>query len=67
MRTSSAQGRCPASGGKSTGPTGSGKTSTLYASLGLRIDPTINVVTLEDPVEGELAGVNRCRSTSAPA
>jgi type IV pilus assembly protein PilB len=42
-----------------TGPTGSGKTSTLYAALGIRIDPVINVVTLEDPVEGELAGVNQ--------
>jgi type IV pilus assembly protein PilB len=42
-----------------TGPTGSGKTSTLYAALGIRIDPTINVVTLEDPVEGELPGVNQ--------
>ncbi len=42
-----------------TGPTGSGKTSTLYAALGLRIDPAINVVTLEDPVEGEMSGVNQ--------
>jgi type IV pilus assembly protein PilB len=42
-----------------TGPTGSGKTSTLYAALGIRIDPAINVVTLEDPVEGEMAGVNQ--------
>jgi type IV pilus assembly protein PilB len=42
-----------------TGPTGSGKTSTLYAALALRIDPAINVVTLEDPVEGEIAGVNQ--------
>jgi type IV pilus assembly protein PilB len=42
-----------------TGPTGSGKTSTLYAALGIRIEPTINVVTLEDPVEGELPGVNQ--------
>ena len=42
-----------------TGPTGSGKTSTLYAALGLRIDPAINVVTLEDPVEYQMAGVNQ--------
>ncbi len=42
-----------------TGPTGSGKTTTLYASLG-RIDTTsINVLTVEDPVEYELAGIGQ--------
>ena len=42
-----------------TGPTGSGKTTTLYASLG-RIDTaTTNVLTVEDPVEYELAGIGQ--------
>ena len=42
-----------------TGPTGSGKTSTLYASLAAVTDPTRNVLTLEDPVEVQLPGVNQ--------
>ena len=42
-----------------TGPTGSGKTTTLYAGLEAVADPTRNVLTLEDPVEGELQGVNQ--------
>jgi len=42
-----------------TGPTGSGKTTTLYASLG-RIDTrTTNVLTVEDPVEYELPGIGQ--------
>ncbi|MGY4830772.1 type II secretion system ATPase GspE [Sphaerotilaceae bacterium SBD11-9] len=42
-----------------TGPTGSGKTTTLYASLG-RIDTsTTNVLTVEDPVEYELSGIGQ--------
>jgi general secretion pathway protein E len=42
-----------------TGPTGSGKTTTLYASLG-RIDTaSINVLTVEDPIEYELAGIGQ--------
>jgi general secretion pathway protein E len=42
-----------------TGPTGSGKTTTLYASLG-RIDTaTTNLLTVEDPVEYELAGIGQ--------
>jgi general secretion pathway protein E len=42
-----------------TGPTGSGKTTTLYASLG-RIDTgTTNVLTVEDPVEYELTGIGQ--------
>jgi general secretion pathway protein E len=42
-----------------TGPTGSGKTTTLYASLG-RVDTgTTNVLTVEDPVEYELAGIGQ--------
>jgi general secretion pathway protein E len=42
-----------------TGPTGSGKTTTLYASLG-RVDTmSTNVLTVEDPVEYELAGIGQ--------
>lgn len=39
------------------GPTGSGKTTTLYASLGERNDTTQHVCSVEDPVEARLAGV----------
>lgn len=42
-----------------TGPTGSGKTSTLYTSLAKLVDTTTNVVTVEDPVEYQLARVNQ--------
>ncbi len=40
-----------------TGPTGSGKSSTLYATLRHISRPEVNIVTLEDPVEYELAGI----------
>ena len=40
-----------------TGPTGSGKSTTLYASLREVLDPEENVVTIEDPVEYQLEGV----------
>lgn len=42
-----------------TGPTGSGKTTTLYSVLSKISTPKVNVVTLEDPVEYEIAGVNQ--------
>jgi type IV pilus assembly protein PilB len=42
-----------------TGPTGSGKTNTLYAAIGATITPERNVVTLEDPVEIELPGITQ--------
>ena len=42
-----------------TGPTGSGKTSTLYAALNFLINETTNIVTVEDPVEYRLAGINQ--------
>ena len=42
-----------------TGPTGSGKTSTLYASLAELAEMGKNVITIEDPVEYWLAGVNQ--------
>ncbi|MDD4201675.1 MAG: GspE/PulE family protein [Candidatus Pacebacteria bacterium] len=43
----------------STGPTGSGKTTTLYVALGLLNKEEKNVVTLEDPVEYFMEGVNQ--------
>ena len=42
-----------------TGPTGSGKTTTLYASLSRLDTRTSNVLTVEDPVEYELAGIGQ--------
>ncbi len=42
-----------------TGPTGSGKTTTLYAVLKERISPDIKVITVEDPIEYSLEGVNQ--------
>ena len=42
-----------------TGPTGSGKTTTLYSCLQDLNKPDVNIVTAEDPVEYELAGVNQ--------
>lgn len=44
-----------------TGPTGSGKTTTLYAALGELAKPHVNVVTVEDPVEKEIEGINQCQ------
>lgn len=41
------------------GPTGSGKTTTLYALLKLINNPEINITTLEDPIEYRLGGVNQ--------
>ena len=42
-----------------TGPTGSGKTTTQYAILRILNQDTVNVVTLEDPIEYSIAGVNQ--------
>jgi type IV pilus assembly protein PilB len=42
-----------------TGPTGSGKSTTLYATLAEISKPTINIITVEDPVEYRLPGVNQ--------
>ncbi len=42
-----------------TGPTGSGKTTTLYAALQEINSPSINISTIEDPIEIQLAGVNQ--------
>jgi type II secretory ATPase GspE/PulE/Tfp pilus assembly ATPase PilB-like protein len=45
-----------------TGPTGSGKTTTLYAALSALDHSVLNVQTIEDPVEYELAGVNQAQA-----
>jgi type IV pilus assembly protein PilB len=42
-----------------TGPTGSGKTNTLYSAIAEVLDPERNVVTLEDPVEIQLPGITQ--------
>jgi type IV pilus assembly protein PilB len=47
-----------------TGPTGSGKTSTLYASLNSIKSPVKNIITVEDPIEYQLAGINQVQINS---
>ncbi len=47
-----------------TGPTGSGKTTTLYATLNTVSTPDRNVITVEDPVEYRLPGVNQMQVNS---
>lgn len=42
-----------------TGPTGSGKTTTLYSALSRLNNPVRNIITIEDPVEYELPGINQ--------
>ena len=42
-----------------TGPTGSGKSTTLYATLNAISDPSVNVVTVEDPVEYQIPGISQ--------
>ncbi len=42
-----------------TGPTGSGKTTTLYAALNLIRSRTVNVITVEDPIEYMIEGINQ--------
>ena len=42
-----------------TGPTGSGKSTTLYTTLHTVARPEINVITVEDPVEYRMAGINQ--------
>ena len=44
-----------------TGPTGSGKTVSLYSALGELNTPTENISTAEDPVEFNFAGINQCQ------
>lgn len=47
-----------------TGPTGSGKTTTLYSCLQELNRPEVNIVTCEDPVEYQLAGINQVQINS---
>jgi type IV pilus assembly protein PilB len=42
-----------------TGPTGSGKSSTLYACLNRLKSPEVNIITVEDPIEFDIEGVNQ--------
>lgn len=42
-----------------TGPTGSGKTTTLYSALAVRNTPDVNIVTAEDPIEYDMSGITQ--------
>jgi type IV pilus assembly protein PilB len=44
-----------------TGPTGSGKSTSLYAAINVLNDPKRHIITAEDPVEYRLEGVNQCQ------
>jgi type IV pilus assembly protein PilB len=45
-----------------TGPTGSGKTTTLYSALAELNDPDVNISTAEDPIEYDLPGINQVQA-----
>ncbi len=45
-----------------TGPTGSGKTTTLYSALAELNDPDVNISTAEDPIEYDLPGINQVQT-----
>lgn len=47
-----------------TGPTGSGKTTTLYSVLSMLNEPDVNITTIEDPVEYRLPGTNQIQVNS---
>jgi len=47
-----------------TGPTGSGKTTTLYAFLSKIYDPEIKIITIEDPIEYHLSGITQTQTNS---
>ena len=47
-----------------TGPTGSGKSTTLYATLNILNRPDVNVITVEDPVEYRLPGINQVQTNA---
>jgi type IV pilus assembly protein PilB len=47
-----------------TGPTGSGKSTTLYATLNLLNKPEVNVITVEDPVEYRMTGINQVQTNA---
>lgn len=48
-----------------TGPTGSGKTTTLYAAIKDILSPRINISTVEDPIEYQIEGINQTQMHSA--
>lgn len=48
-----------------TGPTGSGKTTTLYTALRFLNKPNINIITCEDPVESPIEGINQIQINAA--
>ena len=48
-----------------TGPTGSGKTTTLYAALSEMVNESLNIMTVEDPVEYHLPGINQVQVNRA--
>lgn len=48
----------------SVGPTGSGKTTTLYAILKILNKPNVNIMTIEDPVEYDMPGINQIQVNS---
>ncbi|MDP2340559.1 MAG: ATPase, T2SS/T4P/T4SS family [Deltaproteobacteria bacterium] len=48
-----------------TGPTGSGKSTTLYASLAERRSPEMSIVTIEDPIEYTMEGITQCQTNEA--
>lgn len=48
-----------------TGPTGSGKTTTLYSVLAMLQDPHVNIVTVEDPVELRMDGISQIQTNAA--
>jgi type IV pilus assembly protein PilB len=48
-----------------TGPTGSGKTTTLYSALAEINDPGVNISTAEDPIEYDLAGITQIQASPA--
>jgi type IV pilus assembly protein PilB len=47
-----------------TGPTGSGKSTTLYSALSALNEPGVNIMTVEDPVEYQLVGINQVHVNS---
>ncbi len=47
-----------------TGPTGSGKSTTLYATLNIVNKPEVNIITVEDPVEYRLPGINQVQANA---
>jgi type IV pilus assembly protein PilB len=47
-----------------TGPTGSGKSTTLYATLNILNQPEVNIITVEDPVEYRLPGISQVQTNT---